>query len=303
MSATSDTSFAAEIEGRPEASRPPAVVGRKTVAWSSEGSSSPFFSGTARTSPLGWATIKGSGPPSWPLERPLDQVPGKSGWHAGNLVGVWPEESDHFLGGIASKPDQIRRFPAPDEKAVGWVGCIGYASQIDRDRGKLKRRRRRRECLDDLRMKPRKPNGRRETVLDSLPVDTSQSCWRKVGKPSKYSERIRARRLKFLNMCSRGIFRRPFLLLLRENDGDLRLREARSIHPAKALNHRIERGEVHDGVVGIKIDPDLTSRSHYHEDGGDAFLSVPARKEVLPYRSGRQLGAFLAAERARQQGV
>ena len=111
-----------------------------------------------------------------PLERLLDQVPGKAGWHTGNLVGMRSEESDRFLGSIASKPDQIRRLPAPDEKAVGRVGRIRNAAQIDRDMGKLKRCGCRRECLDNFRMKPRRPSGRRETLSEGLPVDNSQSC-------------------------------------------------------------------------------------------------------------------------------
>ena len=171
-----------------------------------------LFGEAARASPLGWATIKGGEPPSC-RSSALSTIPGKADRRASNLVGARPEESDRFLGGIASKPDQIRHLPAPDEEAAGWVRRIRCAAQINR--GKLKRRRHRRECFDDFRMKPCRSSGRRERLFESLPVEISQNRWRKFEKPSKYGESLRSRRFKSLNTDSRRIPLRPFRLLLR----------------------------------------------------------------------------------------
>ena len=143
---------------------------------------------------------------------------------------------------------RCRHLPAPDEVAVRRVALIRHPAQVDGHMGKLEFRGCRRERLDHLRVKSCRLRGGHGALFASLLVETSQNSreqgWEDVESPRASSHAPR-------QVSGRGVFGRILRLLRffpRMDDRDLRLCESHPVHPADALDHRIESAEIHDAV-------------------------------------------------------
>ena len=198
------------------------------------------------------------------------------------------------------EPDELGRVPAPRKVRLGHIRPLGHAAQIHADRGEREAHRRRRERLDHHGVEARGLDARHRARREGFVVNAVQRRRRCVGQSPQHLERAPPRRVVPLGPCPwlRGL---RLGVALGAHHRDRRLARAGAVDPSAALDHRVERGQIHDRVIGIEIDPDLARRGRDQIHRGLRERAITIGAEPPPHRALGERGPLASSQRPGQQ--